>query len=80
MEASSGATIQLESKSELEVDPNHRNKVIMMQGVMNPLDETEAKIRATMDTEDKTDLQPELGTNLFSSTHQNFDKIYNALQ
>ena len=80
MEASSGATIQLESKSELEVDPNHRNKVIMMQGVMNPLDETEAKIRATMDTEDKTDLQQEIGTNLFSSTHQNFDKIYNALQ
>lgn len=33
-----------------------------------------------MDTEDRTDLTPGLNTNLFASTHKNFDVIYNALQ
>jgi hypothetical protein len=30
------------------MDPSHRNKLKMMEGVYNPLDETEAKIRAGM--------------------------------
>lgn len=80
IETGNGIAIQLEQKTELEVDPNHRNKVIMMEGVSNPLDETEARIKASMDTEDKTDLTEGLPTNLFQSTHKNFDVIYNALQ
>ena len=50
-----------------------------MMGVYNPLDETEERIRSTMDQSNNLDLQPELGMDLFASTHKNFDKIYNSL-
>jgi len=38
------------------MDPNHRNKLKMMEGVYNPLDETEAKIRAGMSDNTNYDL------------------------
>jgi len=80
LESSSGSNIRLEQKAEVEVDPSHRNKVKHMMGVFNPLDETEERIRASMDAHDNYDLQPEMGTSLFASTHKNFETIYNTLQ
>lgn len=80
LESTSGSTIHLEQKAEVEVDPSHRNKVKHMMGIENPIDQMEERIRASMSQHDSYDLQPDSGTNLYASTHSNFETIYNNLQ
>ena len=77
LESQTSSQIHIEQKSELEMDPNHRNKLKMMEGVYNPLDESEAKIRASMSDNTNYDLQEDSGTNVFQNSKKNFDKIFN---
>ena len=65
---------------EVEGDPITRNRIKMMAGVHNPLDETEERIMSTMDPYKNTDVQADSGTSIFQSSKKNFEKIYNQLQ
>lgn len=51
-----------------------------LEGVFNPLDETEDKIRASMDHSGNYDLYPDSGTNVLENSKRNFEKIFNQLQ